>query len=324
MSALPVTGPGSWLHVAARLCNAARGNDRFVGVRPLGRLMSAWAAASTIAPLTTTVPGLDVQTGLPRHSVWTDLMSEHSIGTSLGPSTAPEPAPLADVEAAHRDDARTRLHRRESAARLLAGAPPLTLVEGRVDVRRVDADAVTLALCLDRVASGLLVRLSADVVLPLRNTARGHSGIVVDDDRARAAAPLLELLGRSVQLPAPAIAVQLAALGDLRLLRLSRGVVGPMSVHGQGAALSMYAGDDGALLALSFEELSVPDDGQATIVDNDVFATDDLQPLMGALPASLVHLRAFRDARVVATAPAAARVRDAARRRGRQPVIAEV
>lgn len=313
-----------WLPVAARLCSAARGNDRFVGVRPLGRLMSAWAAAQTTSPLTTTVPTLDAQTGLPLHAVWTDLMSEHRIGKSLGPATAPAPAPLADVEAAHRDDARTRLHRREAAARILAAAPPLTLVEGRVEVRRVDADAVTVALCLDRVASGLFVRVSADVVLPLRTTSGGSSGIVIDDDRARAAAPLLELLGRSVQLPAPAIAVQLAALGDLRLLRLSRGVVGPMSVHGQGAALAMYAGDDGALLALSLEELSVPDDGQATIVDNDVFATDDLQPLMGALPASLAHLRAFRDARVVATAPAAVRVRDAARRRGLQTVIAEV
>ena len=312
-----------WLHVAARLCSAARGNDRFVGVRPLGRLMSAWAAAQTTSPLTTTVPTLDAQTGLPLHAVWTDLMSEHRIGKSLGPATAPAPAPLADVEDARRDDARTRLHRREAAARILAAAPPLTLVEGRVEVRRVDADAVTVALCLDRVASGLFVRLSADVVLPLRT--RGESsGIVVDDDRARAAAPLLALLGRSVQLPAPAIAVQVAALGELRLLRLSRGVVGPMSVHGQGAALSMYAGDDGALLALSFEELSVPDDGQPTIVDNDVFATGDLKPLMGALPASLAHLRAFRDARVVATAPAAARVRDAAVRRGLQTVIAEV
>jgi hypothetical protein len=312
-----------WLHVAARLCSAARGNDRFVGVRPLGRLMSAWAAAQTTSPLTTTEPILDAQTGLPLHAVWTDLMSEHRIGKSLAPASAPGPAPLADVEDARRDDARTRLYRREAAARILAAAPPLTLVEGRVEVRRVDADDVTVALCLDRVASGLFVRLSADVVLPLRT--RGESsGIVVDDDRARAAAPLLELLGRSVQLPAPAIAVQLAALGELRLLRLSRGVVGPMSVRGQGAALSMYAGDDGALLALSFEELSVPDDGHATIVDNDVFATGDLQPLMGALPASLAHLRAFRDARVVATAPAAARVRDAAVRRGLQTVIAEV
>jgi hypothetical protein len=312
-----------WLHVAARLCSAARGNDRFVGVRPLGRLMSAWAAAQTTSPLTTTVPTLDAQTGLPLHAVWTDLMSEHRIGKSLGPATAPAPAPLADVEDARRDDARTRLYRREAAARILAAAPPLTLVEGRVEVRRVDADDVTVALSLDRVASGLFVRLSADVVLPLRT--RGESsGIVVDDDRARAAAPLLALLGRSVQLPAPAIAVQVAALGELRLLRLSRGVVGPMSVHGQGAALSMYAGDDGALLALSFEELSVPDDGQPTIVDNDVFATGDLKPLMGALPASLAHLRAFRDARVVATAPAAARVRDAAVRRGLQTVIAEV
>ena len=312
-----------WLHVAARLCSAARGNDRFVGVRPLGRLMSAWAAAQTTSPLTTTVPTLDAQTGLPLHAVWTDLMSEHRIGKSLGPATAPAPAPLADVEDARRDDARTRLHRREAAARILAAAPPLTLVEGRVEVRRVDADAVTVALCLDRVASGLFVRLSADVVLPL-HTRGESSGIVVDDDRARAAAPLLALLGRSVQLPAPAIAVQVAALGELRLLRLSRGVVGPMSVHGQGAALSMYAGDDGALLALSFEELSVPDDGQPTIVDNDVFATGDLKPLMGALPASLALLRASRDARVVATAPAAAGVREAAVRRGLQTVIAEV
>ena len=309
----------SWLAVAATLCSAARGNDRFVTVRPLGRLLSAWSTARTLSPTTMTAPTLDVHTGLPHRSVWSDLMGEHRIGAALPPSSMA--ATPVDLEGDH---ARARLHRREAAARTLAKAPPLTLVEGRVDVRRVDHDSVTVAVILDRVVSGLLVRVSADVVLPPGSAARGSSGIRVDDDRAHVAAPLLDLLGRCVHLPAPAIAVQLAALGDVRLLRLSRGVVGPMSVNGQGSALAGYSVDNGAVLALSMEELAEAGGAEGGDHDNDVFATDDLRQLQKAMPSALAHLRVVRDARVVATATAAALVRDAARRRDLQTVITVV
>ena len=110
----------------------------------------------------------------------------------------------------------------------------------------------------------------------------------------------------------------------MRLLRLSRGVVGPMSVNGQGSALAGYSVDNGAVLALSMEELAEAGGAEGGDHDNDVFATDDLRQLQKAMPSALAHLRVVRDARVVATATAAALVRDAARRRDLQTVITVV
>jgi hypothetical protein len=303
----------AWFTTAVRLFDSARGNDRFVKVRAVQKLLSAWQEAWTLSPDTVAAPTVDEATGLPPWAVWADVLAEQRQGQSLPPSP---PVP----SATRGDDARARLRRREAAARVLARVPPLPLEAGRVDVRRVDGARALVTITLDRVsAAGLLVRLSADVTV----TARGKKGgIVVDDDRARAAAPLVAVLERSAALPAPAVAVQLAgASDDVVVERVTRGVIGPASLAGRGTALAPYAGDDGALLVLSFEELH----GEvATVSDNDVFATDDLHGLWSALPTELRGLKVFRDARVVATPTAAARVAALATRRGTKTVITTV
>jgi hypothetical protein len=72
---------------------------------------------------------------------------------------------------------------------------------------------------------------------------------------------------------------------------------------------------------MSVEELHAE---VAENADNDVFAGDDLQTLWQALPTGLRGLKVFRDARVVATPTAAARVRALAARRGMKTVVTVV
>lgn len=306
----------AWFGTAVSLFDAARGNDRFVKVRAVRHLLAAWQEAWRLSPETIAAPAIDEATGLPPWAVWADILAEQRLGATL------PPAPQDAVTGVHGSDARGRLRRREAAARLLAGVSPLPLEAGRVDVRRVEGSRACVTLTLDRVsAAGLLVRLSADVTVTVRG---GKGGIVVDDDRARAAAPLIAVLERSAALPAPAVAVQLvasAAAADVVVQRVTRGVIGPASMQGQGTVLRPQAGADGALLALSFEELH---DEVAAVSDNDVFATDDLHDLWAALPAELRGLKVFRDSRVVATTTAAVRVAALAKARGTKTVITTV
>ncbi len=317
------TSQAAWLAQAARLFLAARGNDRFVKVRPIGRLLQAWHAARAIAPDTIAAPDIDVDTGLPPWTVWSTLLAEHDIGTELGGA-----APSAEVIVG--DDARSRLKRREAGARTLATAKALDLEEGRVDVRSLLQDvtfvypvldvknSALLTMTLDRVtSSGLFVRLSADVGVPVKGSTGGNTGIVIDDDRAELNDALIERLSRSIHLPAPAAAVQLAALKGVTVVRLTRGVIGPCHIDGRGKALSAIA-DGGAMLVMSFEELAHDVKGHS---DNDVFAVDDLEKIMRALPEDLRALRAFRDSRVIATAEVAERVRALAAQRNKQTVV---
>jgi len=306
----------AWLDVVARLFLAARGNDRFVKVRPIGRLLAAWRDARRASPESIPRPHVDAATGLVPWTTWSPVLAEAELGTQIA-------APPSDEELVG-DGPRARLKRRERAAHALANASvsraqPLGLEDGRVDVRSIAKDSAALTLCVDRVtASGLIVRLSADVTLAVS----AGAGIVVDDDRAKATAPVMERLGRSVQLPAPAVAVQLAALGGVRVTRVTRGVIGPCRAQNVGALLAPYATNaTDACLVLSFEELALD---VAAHNDNDAFATDDLSALMRALPGELSALRAFRDARVITTPAAAATVRSLAARRGTKTVITEV
>ncbi len=85
------------------------------------------------------------------------------------------------------------------------------------------------------------------------------------------------------------------------------------------ALLPLAAND--ALLVLSLEELH----GEShDVVDNDVFATDDARALWHALPKDLRRLSLFRDARVVATAEAATRVRAFSTARQKKTVVTVV
>lgn len=304
----------AWFGAALRLLDAARGNDRFVKVRALRLLWSAWQRAFALSPETVPAPVLDDGTGMPPWATWAEVLAEQRLGAALPPREVPDPTALVG------DGAKARLRRREAAARVLAAVPPLPLETGRVDVRRVEGRRALVTLTLDRIgATGLFVRVGADVSVVVDGAARG---IMVDDDRARAAAPLIAVLERSAALPAPALAVQLAASGgDVVVERVTRGVVGPLSVAGRGRALGALAGADGGVLAMSVEELH---GDVAENADNDVFAGDELQTLWQALPTELRGLKVFRDARVVATAAAAARVRALADRRGMKTVIAVV
>jgi hypothetical protein len=304
----------AWFDVALRLLEGARGNDRFVKVR-------------SVPPLR-----LDPQTGLPPWSTWAELSAEQRAGASLTATShsSPDATPLTTtpttvrLPAPHNDDltdARARLRRREAAARLLAAAPPLSLEPGRVEVRRILGDRAQVTVVLDRIeAAGLLVRVSADLSV---GTHGGHSGrrIAVDDEEARVNAAFLAVLQRSMGLPAPAIAVQLAASdGDVVVERVSRGVVGPLRAAAMGPALLPLATND-ALLVLSLEELH----GEShEVVDNDVFATDELITLWQALPKELRRLTLFRDARVVATAGAGNAVRALSSARKKKTVVTVV
>jgi hypothetical protein len=305
-----------WLGAFAAALRTARGNDRFVKVRAFFQLISAWHAARAISPDTIAAARVDADTGMVPWSALADIMSEAAMGRSLGPPTTSSPGAVdgATSHGAPSTQARERLRRREDAARALGAAPPLPLVDGTVTLRRHVGDQSEVLLTLDRItASGLLVRLSAELLLP-----RDQGDVVVRGDAARATGPLLSTLERAAQLPAPAIAVQLAGHADVGLLRLTRGVIGPARVAGVGARLNAYGGDDDAIVVMGFEELAA--DITAT-TDNDVFADDDLGALLSALPGRLQHLRGFRDARVIATAGAAARVQARADAKGVKPVI---
>lgn len=303
----------AWFAASLRLLDAARGNDRFVRVRALRQLWAAWQRAARVSPETVPAPLVDESTGMPPWSTWAEVLAEQRLGANLPPGD--------DVgDALAGDGARARLRRREAAARLLAAVPPLPLETGRVEVRRVEGRRALVTLTLDRIgATGLFVRVGADVSVVVDGAARS---IMVDDDRARVAAPLVAVLERSAALPAPALAVQLAASGDDVIVeRVTRGVVGPLSVAGRGRALQDLAGDDGGVLVMSLEELHAE---VADNADNDVFAGDDLQTLWQALPPALRSLKVFRDARVVATPTAAERIRSLAARRGTRTVVTVV
>lgn len=306
-----------WFDQALRLLEAARGNDRFVKVRAVRQLWSAWQRAWRLSPETVAAPDVDEGTGMPPWAVQAEVLAEQRLGLTLPPSGSGD---VVDEAALRGDDARSRLRRREAAARILASASSFQLEAGRVEVRRVEGRRALVTLTLDRIgATGLFVRVGADVSVVVDGAARG---IMVDDDRARATAPLIAVLERSAALPAPALAVQLAASGgDVVVERVTRGVVGPMSVRGRGRALGPFAGDDGGVLVLSVEELHAD---VADNADNDVFAGDDLQTLWQALPTELRGLKVFRDARVVATPSAAERVKALAARRGMKTVVTVV
>jgi hypothetical protein len=303
----------AWFAASLRLLDAARGNDRFIKVRALRHLWSAWQRAVSLSPETVPSPVVDEHTGLPPWSTWAEVMAEQRLGATLPPADIDEAGLVGD-------GARARLRRREAAARLLAAVPPLPLESGRVEVRRLEGRRAFVTLTLDRIgATGLFVRVGADVSVVVDGAARS---IVVEDDRARVTAPLVAVLERSAALPAPALAVQLAASGvDVVVERVTRGVVGPMSVAARGRGLQDLAGADGGVLVMSFEELHAE---VAENADNDVFAGDDLQTLWQALPPSLRGLKVFRDARVVATPTAAERVRALAARRGTKTVVTVV
>jgi hypothetical protein len=322
----------AWFDVALRLLEGARGNDRFVKVRSMRPLWTAWREALRLSPESVPPLRLDPQTGLPPWSTWAELSAEQRAGASLTATSHSSPAatprtttPIADrLPAPQNDDvtdARARLRRREAAARLLAAAPPLLLEPGRVEVRRILGDRAQVTVILDRIeAAGLLVRVSADLSVGAHG---GHSGrrIAVDDEEARANAAFLAVLQRSMGLPAPAIAVQLASCdGDVVVERISRGVVGPLRAGGRGPMPLQLETND-AMLVLSIEELSGE---HGDVVDNDVFATDDARALWHALPKDLRRLSLFRDARVVATAEAATRVRAFSTVRQKKTVVTVV
>ena len=54
-----------WFSTARRLFDAARGNDRFVKVRAVQKLLQAWQQAWRLSPDTITAPVVDEATGLP-------------------------------------------------------------------------------------------------------------------------------------------------------------------------------------------------------------------------------------------------------------------
>ncbi len=313
MSSVVVTD--AWLGAYAAAFAAARGNDRFVKVRAVAQLLAAWQKARAISPDTVAVPRVDDDTGMVPWAVLADVISEADMGRSLGP--AQSSSSFASAAPAEAGSARERLRRREDAARALGAHPPLPLVDGAVVLRRHVGERAEVLLTLDRVtASGLLVRLSAELSL-----ARDQSALVVSGDVVSATSGLLSTLERAAQLPAPAVAVQLAGHADVELLRLTRGVIGPARVLGRGARFADIAGDDDVLLVMGFEELGAD---IATVADNDVFADDDLGALMRALPERLKDLGAFRDARIYASACAAARINAVAAGSGKKPVISAV
>lgn len=310
----------AWFSTALRLVDAARGNDRFVKVRAVRPLWAAWHDALQRSPESIPPLRLDRRTGLPPWSTWAELSAEQRLGASLvaASTTRGSATTAVDAQTATRavSDARDRLHRREAAARALASVPALPLEPGRVEVRRVDGARAQVTLLIDRIdASGLLVRVRADVTVDVRRTS---GGIAVRDDEAQATAAFVTILERSVGLPAAAIAVQLASSGDdVVVERVSRGVVGPLRAAAMGPALLPLATND-ALLVLSLEELH----GEShDVVDNDVFATDELITLWHALPKELRRLTLFRDARVVATAGAGNAVRALSSARKKKTVV---
>ncbi len=316
MSSVVVTD--AWLGAYAAAFAAARGNDRFVKVRAVAQLLAAWQKARAISPDTVAVPRVDDDTGMVPWAVLADVISEADMGRSLGPAqSSSSSSSFASAAPAEAGSARERLRRREDAARALGAHPPLPLVDGAVVLRRHVGERAEVLLTLDRVtASGLLVRLSAELSL-----ARDQSALVVSGDVVSATSGLLSTLERAAQLPAPAVAVQLAGHADVELLRLTRGVIGPARVLGRGARFADIAGDDDVLLVMGFEELGAD---IATVADNDVFADDDLGALMRALPERLKDLGAFRDARIYASACAAARINAVAAGSGKKPVISAV
>jgi hypothetical protein len=313
----------AWLGRFARALAAARGNDRFVSLRALAGLATAWAEARALSPRSVPAPVVDPRSGMPPWSVWAAVLAEAAVGRGLAPATTTATTTTATTAttagARDDDDPRARLRRREDAARRLARVPALPLVDATTAVRRVEGAHVTLTFVLDRVdGSGLFVRIAAD----LRVAARARDGVIVDDDRVRVAEPLVAALSRASHLPAPAVLVALAGLRDqvdgLVVERLTRGVVGPFGAP--GAALAAVAEDPArdACLVLAHEELAP---SLSATVDNDVFADDDLGALVARLPPALGPLRAFRDARVVASAAVAARVAARARARGTKTTV---
>ncbi len=302
----------------ARALTAARGNDRFPQTRSLAGLARSWAAARALSPTSVPVPVVDADSGLPPWITWAALLAERELGRTL-PSSSPVPAPaeISPTPVAAADSARARLQKREAAARLLAEAPAARLLDVDVVVRRVEASRSLLTMVLDRAdASGLFVRITVDAWVPLNATVGGRE-LVVDDDRARASAGLQDLLSLASHLPAPALLVRAATLPGVVVERLVRGVVGPCSHSWGGPALGDESSDAFALV-LSSEELS-PD--IAATSDNDVFATDDLAALVDALPKSLRHFRAFRDAKAVASPSSSKLLRVRAQQRGLKTVL---
>ena len=300
----------------ARAFAAARGNDRFPKTRPLAALLRAWVEARALSPGSVPAPVVDADSGLPPWICWAALLAERDLGRTLPPATTTTPAPAAN-------DARSRLLRREAAARLLAATPAVPLLDVDVALRRVEPQRALITMVLDRAdAAGLFVRISVDAWVPLQvaaaeAAAAAAEGLVVDDDRARASAGLKELLSLASHLPAPALLVRAATLPGVEVERLCRGVVGPCSSARAGPDLG-DDDDDAFALRLSSEELSFD---IATTSDNDVFASDDLAAMMSALPKKLQRFRAFRDAKAVASASASRLLRARADQRGLRTVL---
>lgn len=291
------------LEVFAKAFAGARGNDRFVKTRPLSTLTSAWAAALALSPTSVPSPSLDPSSGMVPWLSWAALLAERDLGKSVLPSPVPPST---------ENDARARLWKRETAAKLLANAPPLSLLDVEIAVRRVEPTRSLLTLVLDRAsAEGLFVRVTVDAWVNV-----SKDGVVVHNDRATASRALQDVLSLASQLPAPALLVRASTLPGIVVERLSRGVIGP-AIHAARADGFDAAGDAFALV-VSSEELA---GDIAVTVDNDVFADDDLGAVVDALPKPLAHFRCFRDAKVVATSTLAAQVAARAKQRQTKTVV---
>lgn len=300
------------LETFAKAFAAARGNDRFPKTRPLATLTSAWAQALALSPTSVPAPTLDPSSGMVPWLAWAALLAERDLGKAV----LPAPQPPSSSEAG------LKLWKRETAAKLLANAPHLSLLDVDIAVRRVEPARSLVTLVLDRAsAEGLFVRVTVDAWLDVN--ARG--GVLVDEargagdgrEKATASRALQDVLSLASQLPAPALLVRAATLPGVVVERLSRGVIGP-AIHRERAA--GFDVDGGAFgLVVSSEELA---GDIAATVDNDVFADEaDLAAVIGALPKSLSQFRCFRDAKIVATPTLATQVAARARARGTKTVV---
>ncbi len=303
------------LELFAKAFAGARGNDRFVKTRPLSTLTSAWAAALALSPTSVPSPSLDPLSGMVPWLSWAALLAERDLGKSVFPSPSPPSS---------ENDARARLWKRETAAKLLANAPPLSLLDVEIAVRRVEPTRSLLTLVLDRAsAEGLFVRVTVDAWLDV--TAK--DGVLVHNDRATASRALQDVLSLASQLPAPALLVRASTLPGIVVERLSRGVIGP-AIHAERAAGFDVAAGAFALV-VSSEELA---GDIAVTVDNDVFADPaesggagcDLGAVVDALPKPLARFKCFRDAKVVATSTLAAQVKQRAQQRKKKTVVHEL